>query len=66
VVEQDQNVLQILRDPAKPWLGYIRAVLTIAVLGGLAYVLLWAVPEFFDAFGEMWDSLWEGSDTTQL
>jgi hypothetical protein len=27
---------------------------------------LWAVPEFFDAFGEMWDSLWEGSDTTQL
>ena len=66
VVEQDQNILQILRDPAKPWLGYIRAVLTIAVLGGLAYVLLWAVPEFLDAFGEMWDSLWEGSDTTQL
>ena len=66
VVEQDQNILQILRDPHKPWLGYIRAALTIVVLGGLAYVLLWAVPEFLDAFGEMWDSLWPESETTQL
>ena len=66
VVEQEQNILQILRDPAKPWLGYIRAALTIAVLGGLTYVLVWAVPEFLDAFGEMWDSLWDSADTTQL
>jgi len=66
VVEQDQNILQILRDPDKPWIGYIRAFLTIAVLGALAYVLLWAVPEFLDAFGEMWDSLWPEAEGTTL
>jgi transcriptional regulator with XRE-family HTH domain len=63
VVEQDQNILQVLRDPDRPWLGYIRAVLTLVVLGGLLWVLLWAVPEFFDAFSEMWDSLWDSSGT---
>lgn len=63
VVEQDQNILQVLRDPARPWLGYIRAALTLVVLGGLLWVLWWAVPEFFDAFGEMWDSLWDSSGT---
>jgi len=61
VVEQDQNILQVLRDPDRPWLGYIRAALTLLVLGGLVWVLWWAVPEFFDAFGEMWDSLWDSS-----
>lgn len=59
VIEQDQNFLQVLRDPDKPWLGYIRAALTIVVLVALAWVLLWALPEFLDAFGELWDSLWE-------
>jgi transcriptional regulator with XRE-family HTH domain len=63
VVEKDQNILQVLRDPDRPWLGYIRAALTLAVLGGLLWVLWWAVPEFFDAFSEMWDSLWDGSGT---
>ena len=64
VIEQDQNLLQILRDPDQPWLGYIRAALTVVVLGGLVWVLLWALPEFLDAFGEMWDSLWETEGTT--
>lgn len=63
VVEQDQNILQVLRDPDRPWLGYIRAALTLLVLGGLLWVLWWAVPEFFDAFSEMWDSLWDSSGT---
>jgi transcriptional regulator with XRE-family HTH domain len=63
VVDQDQNILQVLRDPDRPWLGYIRAALTLVVLGGLLWVLLWAVPEFFDAFSEMWDSLWDSSGT---
>jgi transcriptional regulator with XRE-family HTH domain len=66
VIEQDQNLIQILRDPSRPWLGYIRAALTIAALGALAYLLVWAVPEFLDAFGEMWDSLWPASEGTQL
>jgi transcriptional regulator with XRE-family HTH domain len=61
VVERDQNILQVLRDPGRPWLGYIRTALTLAVLGGLLWVLWWAVPEFFEAFSEMWDSLWGGS-----
>ena len=64
VIEQDQNLLQILRDPDQPWLGYIRAALTVVVLAGLVWVLLWALPEFLDAFGEMWDSLWETEGTT--
>jgi transcriptional regulator with XRE-family HTH domain len=59
VIEQDQNLLQVLRDPDKPWLGYIRAALTVVVLGALAWVLLWALPQFLDAFNEMWDSLWQ-------
>lgn len=59
VIEQDQTFLQVLRDPDKPWLGYIRAVLTIAVLAGLAWVLLWVLPQFLEAFGELWDSLWQ-------
>ena len=57
VVSQDQTLLQTIRDPDNPWLGYIRAALTIAVLAGLGWVLLWAIPEFLDAFGEVWDSL---------
>jgi transcriptional regulator with XRE-family HTH domain len=64
VIERDQNFLQVLRDPDKPWLGYIRAALTVAVLVGLVWVLLWAVPEFFDAFGKMWDSLWPKAEGT--
>lgn len=64
VERQDQNILQILRDPDRPWLGYIRAALTLAVLGGLLYVLVWAVPEFLDAFGEAWDSLWPDTGTS--
>ena len=59
VVTQDQTLLQTIRDPDRPWLGYIRAVLTIAVLAGLGWILLWAIPEFLDAFGEVWDSLWQ-------
>jgi len=59
VVRQDQTLLQTIRDPDRPWLGYIRAVLTIALLAGLGWILLWAVPEFLDAFGEVWDSLWQ-------
>jgi len=62
VIEQKQNILQILRDPERPWLGYIRAALTLVVLAGLGWVLLWAVPEFLDAFSDMWDSLWQSGE----
>ncbi len=48
-----------LRDPEKPWLGYLRAALTVAVLLVLAWVLIWALGGFLDAFGDVWESLWE-------
>ena len=44
VVSQDQTLLQTIRDPDNPWLGYIRAALTIAVLAGLGWILLWGDP----------------------
>jgi transcriptional regulator with XRE-family HTH domain len=47
-----------LRDPEKPWLGYLRATLTVVVLLGLAWVLIWALRGFLDAFGDVWESLW--------
>ena len=50
-----------LRDPDKPWLGYLRAGLTVVVLLVLAWVLIWALGGFLDAFGEAWESLWADS-----
>lgn len=50
--------LSSLRDPDKPWLGYLRATLTVIVLLALAWVLLWALGGFLDAFGDVWESLW--------
>ena len=64
VIEQDQTFFQVLRDPDKPWLSYIRAALTIVALGALVWVLLWAFPEFLDALGETWDSLWRDEGGT--
>lgn len=50
-----------LRDPEKPWLGYLRAALTVVVLLVLAWVLIWALGGFLSAFGDVWESLWEES-----
>jgi len=47
-----------LRDPEKPWLGYLRATLTVIILLVLAWVLVWALKGFLDAFGDVWESLW--------
>jgi transcriptional regulator with XRE-family HTH domain len=50
--------LSSLRDPEKPWLGYLRAALTVIVLLVLAWVLIWALGGFLEAFGDVWESLW--------
>ena len=50
--------LSSLRDPDKPWLGYLRAALTVVTLLILAWVLVWALRGFLDAYGEIWESLW--------
>lgn len=57
-----RGLLGEIRDPSKPWLGYIRATLTVVVLLLLAWVLLWAAGNLFDALGEVWETLW--SDAT--
>lgn len=50
--------LSSLRDPEKPWLGYLRAALTVIILLVLAWVLVWALGGFLEAFGDVWESLW--------
>jgi transcriptional regulator with XRE-family HTH domain len=47
-----------LYDPDKPWLGYLRAALTVMVLIILAWLLVWALGGLFDTLGEFWDSMW--------
>ena len=47
-----------LYDPTNPWLGYLRAALTVVVLIVLAWILVWALAELFDAVGEIWDGMW--------
>ncbi len=50
--------LASLRDSEKPWLGYLRAVLTIVGFALLAWVLIWALEGFLESFGDAWESLW--------
>lgn len=50
--------LSSLRDPDKPWLGYLRAVLTVVTLLILGWVLVWALRGFLEVYGEIWESLW--------
>jgi len=49
------------RDPGRPWLGYVRAGLTVVVLLLLGWVLIWALGGLVDAVGEIWTSLWSGA-----
>ena len=47
-----------LYDPANPWLGYLRAALTVIILLILAWLLVWGLAGLFDSVGEVWDSMW--------
>jgi len=47
-----------LYDPANPWLGYLRAALTVVILLILAWLLVWALAGLFEAVGEVWDLMW--------
>ena len=53
-----RGIFQEIRDPSKPWLGYIRAALTVVVLIVLAWFLIWAAGHLAASVGEIWDSLW--------
>lgn len=47
-----------LYDPGNPWLGYLRAALTVVILLVLAWLLVWALAGLFDAMSEVWESMW--------
>ena len=47
-----------LYNPANPWLGYLRAALTIVVLVVLAWILVWALAGLFSEVSEIWDGMW--------
>lgn len=47
-----------LHDPEMPWLGYLRAALTVGGLLVLGWIAIWALLGFLDAFGDIWESLW--------
>ena len=47
-----------LYDPDKPWLGYLRAALTVVVLIALAWLLIWALGGLFETLGDFWESMW--------
>jgi hypothetical protein len=47
-----------LYNPANPWLGYLRAALTVVVLIVLAWILVWALAGLFGTVGEIWDGMW--------
>ena len=53
-----QGWWKTLYDPANPWLGYLRAALTVIILLILAWLLVWALAGLFDSVGEVWDSMW--------
>ena len=57
-LEGSSGWLSSLRDPDKPWLGYIRASLTVVALLILGWVLVWALRGFLEVYGEIWESLW--------
>jgi transcriptional regulator with XRE-family HTH domain len=60
IAETEPNVwnpLRYLYDPDKPWLYWIRAVLTVVVLIVLIKILLGSAGELFDKIGEVIDSV---------
>jgi hypothetical protein len=44
-----------LFDADRPYLGYLRAALTVVVGLVLLWILIWAVGELFEALGRVWD-----------
>jgi len=51
--ERRRGFFAAIRDPERPWLGYIRAFLTIVVLAALGWAFVWALRELFAAIGNL-------------
>lgn len=50
------DVVEVVRGATAGWTGWIRGLLTFAVLLVMAIILVWALGELFEALGEIWDS----------
>jgi hypothetical protein len=51
------NPIREIYDPDKPWLTYIRTILTVVVLGLLAVLLIRMLGQLFDALSELLDTV---------
>jgi hypothetical protein len=56
------NPIRELYDPNKPWLTYLRTVLTVGVLAILGIVLIQMLGQLFDALGELLDTVQTNDD----
>jgi transcriptional regulator with XRE-family HTH domain len=56
------NPIRELYDPNKPWLTYLRTVLTVGVLAILGVVLIQMLGQLFDALGELLDTVQTNDD----
>lgn len=50
------DVVEVVRGLTAGWTGWIRGLLTFAVLLVMAIILVWALGELFGALGEIWNS----------
>ncbi|HSJ72322.1 MAG TPA: helix-turn-helix transcriptional regulator [Acidimicrobiia bacterium] len=50
------DVVEVVRGATAGWTGWIRGLLTFAVLLVMAIILVWALGELFGALGEIWNS----------
>jgi transcriptional regulator with XRE-family HTH domain len=50
------DVVEVVRGMTAGWTGWIRGLLTFAVLLVMAIILVWALGELFGALGEIWNS----------
>jgi len=51
------NPIRAIYDPNKPWLSYIRTILTVVALAVLALILFRLLGELFDALAELLDTV---------
>lgn len=56
------NPIRELYDPNKPWLTYLRTILTVVVLAVLGLILIRLLGELFDALGELLDTVQTNDD----
>lgn len=54
------NALSYMEDVEERWSYRVRSILTVAGIGGLGLVLIWAGSELLGAVGDVWDALTAG------